>query len=195
MKLHRSGFTLVEGLISTGLVLLLISGIWFMWISGSRNSGSGQAMQEKFHRLRIVTEVLKDDLREGVTILTPAGHGDSSPVLKFQKYAGITDDEPQPKLKDVEYIFDPKTHELVGSYGTAKEVVVRTNLFEDVSFQRMEAMGRVFIRMTFTILPDDDPNKRPLKIVHTVCPRRLGTLAAKSGWYSLKETRPVPESP
>ncbi|MBW7876732.1 MAG: hypothetical protein H3C47_12170 [Candidatus Cloacimonetes bacterium] len=189
------GFTLLEGVLAMSLMLVILSGVWYLFGSSSRQSASGAEMQEKFHRLRIVTEILKDDLREGQEIVLPQP-GQKGNRLEFYKFGSLVSEDSSEvvaQLKIVEYEFDPNTGILLGTYGKDQVPLMNTELFENVEFEHMELMGRSFIRMYFTLKKDSQEDAKELVMIHTVSPRALSSRASKPGWYALKQSLPVKE--
>ncbi len=177
------------------LMLVILSGVWYLFGSSSRQSASGAEMQEKFHRLRIVTEILKDDLREGQEIKVPelGKRGNRLEFFKFGSMISEDSSEVVPQLKIVEYHFDPNEGILIGTYGKDKFPLMNTELFENVEFEHLDLMGRSFIRMYFTLKKDSQDDARELVMIHTVSPRAISSQASKPGWYALKPSLPVQE--
>ena len=86
LPLYRSGFALVEILVGTLITVITMAALYFFFVSGARQANSGTAKLQAFHRLRIVMETLKDDIREAVEFEQPQLNGGPSNKLEFQKF-------------------------------------------------------------------------------------------------------------
>jgi hypothetical protein len=180
--------------VAMGLMVLLLTGLYMFFASGSRQTASGEEMLEKFHRLRVVTEVMKDDVREAEEILTPAGdYGNSLTFIKFGGLMELDGQKVTPRLKKVHYEFFPDEKKFVSTYGD-KEELFNTPLFEDVKFKVYFFMGRAFVRMKLTIINDKHPDALPTVIYHSVGSRHLSSYISQKYWYSLPETKGILQS-
>jgi hypothetical protein len=187
LRSNRRAVTLVEIAISLVIAVMVLSALYMLFGSGSRQAQSGTAKLEVHHRLRMVTEVLKDDLREAEQIfMQPGVYAD---VLKYRKFGGLVDSgglEVKPRLTDVRYEFDPTEKRLKGIYGNGGELV-NTQLFESAQFMMAHFQGRPFVRMKFEISDEEDRGK--VMVYQTVGSRHINRFIGQRFWHSLKATR------
>ena len=132
--MRQSGFTLIEILIASLIGVIVLAGLYFFFSSGARQATSGGAKLKAFHRLRMVTEILKDDLREATSFLEPEASEEYSNVLKFKKYAvsmeqvGNAPEPTTPRTMEVTYEFDSKEKRLTSVYKN-RGSYINTQLF------------------------------------------------------------------
>jgi prepilin-type N-terminal cleavage/methylation domain-containing protein len=193
----KRAFTMIEVLIAMAIGVMVLSAVYLFFSSSSQQTSTGTKKLEIYHRLRMVTEVLKDDLREAYEFKNKSGIWE--PTLEFVKFGGLTGEagrEVTPKLKQVRYKFDPDEKRLTGTYGSQGNLF-DTQLFEEVAFQLYYIMGRPFVRMKFVLTNMDEKNPERGKVViyHTVGSRHLNSYVSQKYWYSLSETRGVLEDP
>ena len=188
-NIDQRAFTLVEILIGILLAVIVISVIYFVFIGGARQATSGTGKLKSFHRLRIVTEILKDDLREANKILEPTAGEHYSDTLKFTKYVSFQGDKEatNPPVREVTYTFNEKETRLTSEYG-AKGELVNTTLFTYVGFRQVKIDGRSFVRVKFQVPRDKDGNSE-VTIYHTIAPRHIQTAFSQKFWHGFTETR------
>lgn len=187
----RRAYTLAEVVIAISLMVVMMGGMYFFFVSGMRQAGSGSKKLASFHRLRIVTEILKDSLREAVDL---PSNGDYSDTLEFSKFYNVDGEdgkEATPKTRAVKYSFDEKTHMLLGMYGTYK--VINTDLFHKVEFKKYKLLGKSFVRMKFKVSKDKANPDDAITVMHSIGSRYLNTFYAKQSWFPIQETLPEEE--
>tara|TARA_Y100000589_G_scaffold276698_1_gene271322 strand:+ start:696 stop:1397 length:702 start_codon:yes stop_codon:yes gene_type:complete len=197
LSVFSSGFALVEILVGTLITVILLAALYFLFISGARQANSGSEKLQSFHRLRIVMETLKDDIREAVEFDKPELNTSGSNVLEFYKFITTLEKENEtegvsPRTRKVSYIFDKKDKRLRGLYADDVELI-NTQLFEDVEFERYSMGGRIFIRLHFKVRSNDKNTQNLVSIYQTVGARHLNTKLAQKFWYSFPETLPKRE--
>ena len=188
----KTGFTLVEILIGLLISVIVISALYFVFISGVRQSVSGADKLKGFHRLRIVVETLKDDIREGVEVKLPELNKGFSSSLEFNKFVSALKDGVEPRTRKVTYVFDPKEKRLTGLYGDDTELI-NTQLFEKVEFQQYSVGNKIFIRLHFVVRRNEDDPKNLISIYQSVGLRHYNSRLAQKYWYVLPEFRPQGE--
>tara|TARA_Y100000589_G_C27146353_1_gene627007 strand:- start:23 stop:724 length:702 start_codon:yes stop_codon:yes gene_type:complete len=191
------GFSLVEILVGTLITVIVLSALYFFFVTGARQANSGSAKLKSFHRLRIVMETLKDDIREAVEFDKPELNGGPSSVLEFQKFITSLENEGGnegvgPRTRKVSYSFDKKDKRLRGLYADDVELI-NTQLFENVEFERYSMGDRIFIRLHFLVKRDDKNTQNLVSIYQTVGPKHINTKRSQKFWYSLPETIPKRE--
>ncbi|MCJ8346886.1 prepilin-type N-terminal cleavage/methylation domain-containing protein [bacterium] len=190
-KNSNQGYTLVEVIIAISLMVVMMGGMYFFFVSGMRQAGSGSKKLASFHRLRVVTEILKDSLRESVDLPPNSEYTDSLEFTKFSKVSGDGDKEVTPQTRKVKYTFDNESHKLVGTYGPYQ--VINTDLFNKVEFKKYRLLGKSFVRMKFNISKDKSDPSKTITVLHSIGSRYLNTYYAKQSWFPIQETLPEEE--
>lgn len=190
--LSTHGFTLIEILMGLLISVIVLAALYFFFVSGAKQAVSGSGKLKSFHRLRIVMETLKDDIREGVSITKPEINKGSSSILEFQKFISTLEDGIGPRTRKVTYTFDEKERRLRGFYGEDMELI-NTQLFDKVEFDYYSVGNKVFIRMHFLVRRNEQDSKNLISIYQTVGLRHYNTALAQKYWYTLPETRPKGE--
>ncbi|MCO4784165.1 MAG: hypothetical protein KC646_17705 [Candidatus Cloacimonetes bacterium] len=188
---NSQAYTLAEVVIAISLMIVMMGGMYFFFVSGMRQAGSGSKKLASFHRLRIVTEILKDSLRESVDLPSDGDYGDSIEFSKFYVVDGEEGKEVTPKTRKVKYTFDESTHKLLGMYGTYE--VINTDIFQKVEFKKYKLLGKSFVRMKFKVSKDKGNPEDAITILHSIGSRYLNTFYAKQSWFPIKETLPEEE--
>lgn len=183
----RAAFSLLEIIIAMIIAVLVLGVLYMIFGSGSKQATVGTAKLETHHRLRMVTEVLKDDLREAERILTQTGvYSDSLEYIKFGGLVDYNGLEVQPRLTKVKYSFDESEKRLLGVYGKDGELV-NTQLFESASFLVAYFHGRPFVRMRFEISNEEDKGR--VTIYQTVSSRHLSGYIGQRFWFPVSGTQ------
>jgi len=191
------GFALVEILMGALITVIVMAVLYFFFLSGARQANSGTTKLKAFHRLRIVMETLKDDLREAAEIDQPKLNEGPSNKLEFQKFITSlenvgTNEGVGPITRKVSYFFNTEEKRLTGVYADELELI-NTQLFEDVKFERYSMGDRIFVRLHFTVKRDDKNPKNLVSIYQTVGAKHLNSRRSQKFWYSLPETLPKRE--
>ena len=192
-----SGFALVEILIASLITVMVMAVLYFLFISSTRQANSGTAKLKSFHRLRIVMETLKDDIREAVEFEQPELNKGPSNNLEFHKFItslqNVGNNEGVgPKTRKVQYSFNNEDKRLTGVYADDIELI-NTQLFENVEFERYSMGDRIFVRLKFTVKRDDKNPKNLVSIYQSVGARHINTRRSQKFWYSFPETVPKRE--
>jgi len=177
--------------------MVVLSALYFLYISGIRSTEAGAGKTRAYHRLRIVTEIIKDDIREAAA-LPDSINGSYTQELRFEKFisgplmdAGST--EVTPLTRKVTYKFDEAEKRLTGTYGERGRLV-DTQLFESVGFRMIVLGVKPFVRLKFRVLKDPSrPEKGQVSFYYTVGSRSIHSRLSQPFWNSLEETRPRPE--
>lgn len=186
----KKGYTLVEIIIAVSLMVVMMGGMYFFFVSGMRQAGSGSEKLASFQRLQIVTEILKDSLRESVEL--PKSSDSYSDSLKFTKFLNVAGEKGvTPKTRDVEYSFNNEEHKLIGKYGSYE--VINTDLFNNVQFKSYKLLGKSFVRLKFNISKGKKNPSKTITVLHSVGSRYLNTFYAKQSWFPNKEILPEEE--
>jgi len=190
---RHSAFTLIEILIAALIGVIVLAGLYFFFSSSARQATSGGAKLKAFHRLRMVTEILKDDFREATAIIEPKVGDDYSSVLKFRKYAlsmeqiGNAPEPTTPRTFEVSYEFNPKEKRLTSHYKN-RGGYINTQLFESVGFRQIILGGQPFLRVKFQVRRDEN-REGLITVYHTVGARRLSSYLTDPYWHSKVETQ------
>jgi type II secretory pathway pseudopilin PulG len=193
----RKAFTLVETLVAVLIMMVALSALYFLYISGIRRTETGAGKLRAYHRLRMVTEIIKDDIREAAVLPDTVDESYLQELI-FEKFVAsplMDEDSTQvtPLTRKVVYRFDEAEKRLTGSYGGMGSLV-DTQLLESVGFRMMILGGKPFLRMKFEVLKDPSrPDKGKLSLYHTVGSRFVHSRLSQPFWHSLQETRPIPE--
>lgn len=180
----------MEILVGSLLFLMVMSVVYFLFISGARQADGGSEKLQSFQRMRLVMEILKDDLREAVEIMTPDGKEGFTQELVYRKFLAspmLDEDSKEitPKSREVRYNFDPKERRLVGTYGNGIELI-NTTIFQDVGFHKYFLEGREFVRLKFSLKRDGPEGDSPLVTIYqTIAPRYLVSTASRRFWRRL----------
>ena len=150
-----------------------MSSLYFLFISGSRQANSGTAKLKSFHRLRIVMETLKDDIREAVEFDQPELNKGPSNNLEFHKLisslANVGNNEGVgPRTRKVSYSFIKEEKTTKGIYADEVELI-NTQLFENVEFERYSMGDRIFIRLHFRVKRDEKSKQFNLYLSDSRC--------------------------
>ena len=196
-SLRLCGFALVEILVGTLITVIVMAALYFLFVSGSRQANSGTNKLKAFHRLRIVMETLKDDIREAVEFNQPELNMGPSHQLEFQKFVTALDNVGNnegvgPRTRKVTYAFDQKNKRLTGVYADEVELI-NTQLFENVEFERYSMGDRIFIRLNFTVRRDDRNSDKLTSVYQTVGARHLNSRRSQKYWFHLPEILPKRE--
>ncbi len=197
LPLYRSGFALVEILVGTLITVITMAALYFFFVSGARQANSGTDKLQAFHRLRIVMETLKDDIREAVEFEQPQLNGGPSNKLEFQKFITSLENVGKaegvgPRTRKVTYAFDNQEKRLTGVYADEVELI-NTQLFENVEFERYSMGDRIFVRLNFTVKRDAKNSKNLVSIYQTVGARHVNSRRTQKFWFSFPETIPKRE--
>ena len=192
--LTTKGFSLVEILVGSLMFLVVLSIVYFLFISGARQADRGSEKLQGFQRMRIITEILKDDLREATIIIAPDEADSFSNELIYKKFISspmldVGSVEVSPKAREVRYYFDQGEHRLVGTYGSGIELV-NTTIFDDVGFQKYRLAGREFVRIKFSLKRDGPKGDSPVVTIYqTIAPRYLASTASHRFWRRIQSVR------
>ena len=195
--LRCRGFALVEILIGTLITVIVMASLYFLFISGSRQANSGTAKLKSFHRLRIVMETLKDDIREAVEFDQPELNKGPSSNLEFHKFISSLENVGNnqgvgPRTRKVSYSFIKEEKRLKGVYADEVEFI-NTQLFENVEFERYSMGDRIFVRLHFRVKRDNKNPNNLISIYQTVGARHVNTRRTQKYWFNLPETLPKRE--
>ena len=188
----NKAFTLVEILIGLLISVIVLSALYFVFISGVKQSVSGSDKLKGFHRLRIVVETLKDDIREGVEVISPELNGGPSYTLEFNKFVSALKEGVEPRTRKVTYAFDPKEKRLTGRYGEDIELI-NTQLFDKVEFEQYSVGGKIFVRLHLEVRRNQHDPKNLISVYQSIGLRHYNSRLAQKYWYVLPELRPQGE--
>jgi len=194
---RNSGFSLIEILIGSLLLIVVLSVVYFVFVSGARQATEGTGKLQAFHRLRIVMEIIKDDLREAVEIENSVSDSFEN-ELTYKKFRSspildVGSREIAPVIREVRYRFDPAEKRLTGTYGAGIELV-NTTMFEEVGFRKFYLAGRPFVRMKFRVKRDDPrEDGATITLFQTIGPRYLTSRASQKFWHRMPEAQPQDE--
>jgi hypothetical protein len=189
----NKAFSLVEILIGSLLTLVVFSLVYFLFVSGARQATGGTGKLQSFHRLRIVSEIIKDDLREAVELLDPVSETYKN-SMSFRKFLSspILDEgslDTSPLTRKVTYEFNPKEKRLIGTYGGRE--LVNTTMFEEVAFRKFYLADRPFMRLRFRVSRDEPGAERgTVTLYHTIGPRYLASRVSQKFWHRMSPTEP-----
>lgn len=142
--MSKKGFTLIEVVVSAGILMVALAGIFLVFNFGQAQSPLDLAKIDTQARARIIMNRLVNDLR-GAVVWDIADNNPSCSYVKFRKLQGIDERGYYDFLSEyIEYFYDQETNTLsrseLDSEGAVLSKVVFENIREDV-FYILSATG------------------------------------------------------